>query len=148
MWWISIILDIILIISSFIFCTLYYNQNYGDPIKQISLTLLQSHNALYGNIFQVMHGFSNYSYNILLKGIITIICIFVVHFTDSLWITYLYLPYLLLTYWIYGKRVKQYKSENESQKKIIRPSFVVSFSLPLFHTMFLILIYLTYVLNV
>ena len=48
----------------------------------------------------------------------------------------------------YKKRVQQYRSENETQKEVILPSFVASFSLPLFHTLFLMLIYLTYMLNI
>ena len=147
MWWITIIIDVLLIGIGFVFCGVYYKKHYGDVFGSISLHVLEGHEILHGRIFGVMPNFSNFSFNILLKGIVTLVCIIVIHFTDSLWITYIFTPYLLLTYWMFKNRVKHFKSQDEAHKDAMKPALVASFSLPLFHTLYLILLYITYVLN-
>lgn len=147
MWWITIIVDVALIVLCFVFCKIYFIKHYGYDIGRFSLSFLQSHEVLHGRIFGVLPNFSNYSSNILLKGIVTIVCIFMVHFFDSLWPTYLYIPYLLLSYWVFKNRKQHYNSQPNDVKKIIKPALIASFALPFFHTIFLLLLYVTYILN-
>ena len=147
MWWITIVLDLALVLIGFLICALYYNKHYGGFLGELSLDCLKTYNVFLGNWFEAMPLFSNFSCNILTKGIITIISILIVHFTDKLWITYLYCPYLIATYRVYGKRVQLYMSEDKEERETIRPPFVASFLLPLFHTLFFVLLFLTYILN-
>lgn len=146
MWWITILIDIVLVIINFIICSCYYAKTYGAPLGGIMLNCLQTHEVLHGKLFGVLPNFSNISFNIILKGIVTIICILVVHFCDSLWITYLYMPYLLLTYWGYKNRKQHYNSQPSHIQKYIKPALRASLVLPIFHTLFLSLLYITYLL--
>ena len=146
MWWITIIADIALVAIGFLFCKTYYNKTYGRDLGFFSLSFLRTHEVLHGNIFGIMPNFSNFSYNILLKGFVTIVCILIVHFTDSLWLTHLYIFYLLITYWMFKNRLQHYNSQPEHNRTHIKPALVASFTLPFFHTLFLLLLYITYLL--
>lgn len=147
MWWITIIVDIALVFLGFVFCSNYYSRHYEKDLGYLSLQFLQMYEIVQGRVFGVMPNFSNFSYNILLKGIITIICILVIHFTDSLWITYLYMPYLFFTYWVFKRRVQHYMEQPNESKTMIKPALVASFTLPFIHTLFLALLYVTYLFN-
>lgn len=147
MWWITILIDIILVIIAFVFCNFYYNRHYSGVWGEISLDQLRTHEVINGKIFGVTPSFSNFSTNVLLKCIVTIICIVIVHFTDSLFTTYVYIPYLLLNYWMFNSRLRYYKAQPPQFKSFIKPALVASFILPLFQTVFLLSLYLTYFLN-
>lgn len=146
MWWITILIDIVLVIICFIICSRYYAKTYGSHLGVLMLNCLHTHEVLHGKLFGVLPNFSNVSFNIILKGIVTIICILVVHFCDSLWITYLYMPYLLLTYWVYKNRKQHYNSQPSDIQEYIKPALRASLALPIFHTLFLSLLYITYLL--
>lgn len=147
MWWITIIIDVLLVVLAFVFCNVYYNKHYGGNFGPMSLNVLRTHEVIEGKILDVMPGFSNFSCNVLLKCIVTIICIVIIHFSDSLWITYLYMPYLLLTYWVFKNRVQHYNAQTPDNKHFIKPALVASFTLPLFQTIFMISLYITYFFN-
>lgn len=147
MWWISITIDVALVVLAFIFSSVYYKTQYGGSTGIFLLQGLHIHEVLNGKIFGVLPNFSNYLYNTIVKCIITIVCIVVIHFTDSLWITYLYMPYLLLTYWTFSNRLKHYKAQDANIKHCIKPALVASFIIPIFHTLCLVSLYITYLLN-
>ena len=147
MWWITIIIDIILIFICSQFCKKYYSKHYASGIGSFSLSFLHTHETLHGRVFGVMPNFANYSLNIVLKGVVTIVCILVVHFTDSLWLTYMYIPYLILTYWTFKTRLQHYKSQPTSTQSHIKPALTASSIIPIFHTISLLLLYVTFLLN-
>ena len=147
MWWITIIITITLVLIAFLFCNRYYARHYGSSTGRVLLSCLHSHEVLYGSIFRVLPNFSNISCNVLLKSVVTIICILIVHLSDSLWVTYLYLAYLLLTYSTFKKRKQHYNAQDSASKEIMKPALVAFSILPVFHTLFMVLLHVAYYLN-
>ena len=150
MWWISILGVIFLVAISFIICSLHYQKHFSEKNEMnlyFTSQVLQMHNALYGKKVDIVNEFSNISFNILLKGIITIICILMIHFTDSLFITSIYIFYLLLTFWVYWNRKEHFKRLDSASKDLLGPVFKITYILPWFHLAFYILLFVTYLLN-
>ncbi len=147
MWWISIIIETAVIIATFIFCNTYFKKIYGGILGDLSLSELQLHENLNRRIFGTTINFFNISANVLLKGIITFICILIIHFTDKLWISDIYVLYLVLTYFVFVRRFKHYNEQLNQTKKAIKPALISSAVLPIAHTIFYISLFVTYYFN-
>lgn len=131
-----IAIDVVLIVITFLFSHVYYNKHFSGPMAIIKVSALRNFQIFYGQIFALFPKFSNFSFNILLKGIITIICAIIISLTDIWWLAFLYSPYLLLSYFTCSKRTELYKDLSPNNQDLVKPVYRASFLIPIIHTLF------------
>lgn len=144
MWYLSIIISIVI----FVFLCFYTLKLYAKLKAKNIFPETEIHilNTFHPNI-KTLPFFSNITSNLLLKEIIFIIFSLIIHFTDSLTPTYIYILLLLLAWFTYNGRKKEFVEAKQNYPNIIivlRKAFIV---LPIFNTILFLLCYLTFLLN-
>ena len=143
MWWISILINLLIVIISVVICI----YSYKKTADVFFLETMRLHGILYGNALCHQNNFSNIYANVILKFVITCVCIIIIHFSDSLWISYIYILYLLLSYRMFNMRKKEFNSLQSEEKALLKPAFNITILIPVIHTLFYISLFLTYFLN-
>ena len=148
MWYLSIIISIVIAIGFIIYLNILFskfNKEWG--VFGGAGTIVNPFNTLYPHL-SIGNRFSNITSNIVLKTVVFIVISLVIHFTDSLNITYVYILFVLLAWWVFNKRKKDLNGLSEDNKKIFKSYVFNSYiTIPIFQTILFLLCYLTYYLN-
>lgn len=132
----SIFINITVIILAYAFCKIYYKKTLND-LGVFYFSSLRLHNIFHGSPFsESTNNFSNIYCNVILKGIVTILCNIIIYCFQLLWITYLYVIYLLFSLWVFNKRLQHYRALDTSQKDLLKPAIISSSVIPVSHLIF------------
>lgn len=148
MWYLPIILSIVLAVIFII----YLNSLFSKLNKEWKMFggvghIVNPFNACYPHL-SIGNRFSNITSNIVLKSVIFIIVALIVHYTDSLIISYIYILFVLIAWFVFNKRRKDLNNLSEENKKMFKSYVFKSYiTIPIFQTILYLLCYLTYMLN-
>lgn len=145
MWFLPIIISIVISVALF-----FYEKNLYSNLKATDQLFLEARLQMLNKFhpyIQVLPNFSNITSNILVKEIVFIIFSLVIHFTDSLIPTYIYIVLVVLTWVKYNTRKKSFPEAKENYPDIVAVLPKAYIILPIFHTILYVLCYLTYMLN-
>ena len=148
MWWVVVVIDLLLIFIAFCVCRFLYAKHFDDFFANTRISVIESYCVLHGDLFQLNEDFRDFSYNVLLKGVGALVCIYIVHFTDSLWIATLYFLWTIVTFLLYIKRCRIYQRETKEIKDVLQPVMSASVIPFVFQALFLFSLYLTFFMNV
>ncbi|MBO5463747.1 MAG: hypothetical protein J6A49_10600 [Clostridia bacterium] len=148
MWYLSIIVSIIIAIGLIIYLNVLFSKlNNEWKVFGGAGVVVNPFNILYPHL-SIGNRFSNITSNIVLKTIVFIIISLIIHFTDSLTVTYIYILFVLLAWWVFNKRRKDLNYLSEENKKMFKHYVFNSYiTIPIFQTILFLLCYITYLNN-
>lgn len=147
MWFLSIIISVI-IGSSIIFYLNYLFKKLTTEWKIFGIgNIINPFNACYPHL-NIGNNFSNIRNNIILKEGIFIVISLIIHTTDSLNITYLYIIFVLFAWWVFNRRRNELNNLSNENKKMFKNYVFNSYiTIPIFQTILYLLCFVTYLLN-
>lgn len=147
MWFLSIIISVI-IGSSIIFYLNYLFKKLTTEWKIFGIgNIINPFNACYPHL-SIGNNFSNIRNNIILKEGIFIVISLIIHTTDSLNITYLYIIFVLFAWWVFNRRRNELNNLSNENKKMFKNYVFNSYiTIPIFQTILYLLCFVTYLLN-
>lgn len=148
MWYLSIIVSIIIAIGLIIYLNVLFSKlNNEWKVFGGAGVVVNPFNTLYPHL-SIGNRFSNITSNIVLKTIVFIVISLIIHFTDSLTVTYIYILFVFLTWWVFNKRRKDLNYLSEENKKMFKRYVFNSYiTIPIFQTILFLLCYITYLNN-
>lgn len=146
MWWLMIVLDCVVTGLATLICYAYYRKTYGTEEGQTLLKALRVYETAHGKVYKVYANFRNYWSNILIKGIFTVGCVLLIYFTDTMWITILYVALVAFTFYTYIGRCVHYKKLTAEERVPAKAAQRAAVLIPVCHLIFCGSLYLTYVL--
>lgn len=148
MWYLSIIISIIVTVIIIVYLSkLFSKLNTEWKVLGGIGNIIAPFNTFYPNL-SIYNNFSNIRSNIFLKEAIFIVVSFIIHKTDSLDITYLYIFSVLLAWWVFNKRRTELNNLSRENKEMFKTYIFSSYiTIPIFQTILYFLCYLTYLLN-
>lgn len=150
MWFIPIIISFVLLVVSFIVLSKIYNKVFNSK-SSLDNTFNRSAAEVISSIqpnIAIMDGFKNLKANCILKFIAFVISALIVHFTDKLWITSLFLILLLMTWYVFADKNRIIKNNLSTFNKDLRSAlFNSNLVLPIYQTLNFCFLYLVYILN-
>lgn len=162
MWWTTLIIAAVLFIAFSIYLKLSYTKNYSGSMGEANLSLAQSF-AVLSPIFKFSPNFLDIIFSLLYKLILFVIAALCVHFFDTILIpTIVYGLYFGTTLYVTFVRHSQEKKhcyegidlhnpENTSTimafYKFFTPIKKAFLTLPIYHFILTVLLFVTYFLN-
>lgn len=142
---VSIFDDILIAVISTIYCSASYKKQYSG-INSINLGVVESYNSIFGRLFPVIKNYANISSNLILKGVLAIICNIVIHLTGKMWISYLYLLVFTASLMTASNRRKAIKaiSEDKNVYDIMFPVYKVFRAIPIASVFYILTFFVTY----
>ena len=141
-WYSPVIAALIIFIFFVIACVCLYKKHYEQDL--FNLNFVQTHSAINRSNILVYKNFSNIYCNLVLKVIIFIIFSLVIHFTDRLWITYIYMALTFFSWLIFNGKKKEFKSMSEHVQPAFKPALTASSFIPVFQTITYFLLFAVY----
>lgn len=146
MWWLAIVADCIVAGLAVLICYAYYGRTYGTPEGGELLKTLRQYESTHGRVYKVYAHFRNYWSNIVVKAVFTVACVLLIRFTDTMWITIIYVALVAFSLYTYVGRCVHYKKLTAEERVPARAAQRLAVIIPVCHLIFCGSLYLTYVL--
>ena len=147
---ILLILAGVLIVPFWIRNKTLYKEGFGDALNaRLNLMLIEMHtklNDVPGNpIFSVSQNFINYTANLILKFVIFAVVTIILHFTNSLFLTSLYILPLIFAWQAYKKRKDFYNAMSDEYKKAYSSLYKACICIPLYQTLLFVFVEIMFI---
>lgn len=148
MWYLSIIISIIICIGFIVYLNNLFSKFSKSFFPFNAAMLTNDFNILYPQL-SINNKFSNITSNLILKTVIFIVVSLIIHFTDSLIVTFVYVVFVFVAWWVFNKRRNDLNTLSvETQGFFKQYVFKSYITIPIFQTILYLLCYITYLFNI
>lgn len=97
-----------------------YQEGFGGTMGTLNISLVEMNNRLTGAPFPLVSNFSNYTASLVVKYIFFALVLLIVHVSNSLIVTFIYVLFPLVDWYIYARRHVYYQC--------LKPEFAHAYS--------------------